>query len=125
MKIPQELEAREFWIAEIPFAASTRGGGYAEYRCFNEEMLKPSTTIHVIEKSAYDALKAQYLASLSATEGLGEDRLTTRVQLMKNIFDNIAEFGIDDTLAWLRARFNFEKKELAAYSEAQGGKDGR
>jgi hypothetical protein len=51
---------REWWIAEFAEAASTRGGGWSRYQCYDSEMKTPGPCICVIEKSAYDDLKQRY-----------------------------------------------------------------
>lgn len=50
---------RMWWIAEVPIAASTRGGSWTRFECYDSEMKSPDTNICVIEKSAYDELEAE------------------------------------------------------------------
>jgi hypothetical protein len=49
------------------------------------------------------------------------EEYAVRVTLMKSIFENIKEVGIDDTLDWLKSRFEYETKYLRDFEANKEG----
>jgi 2-succinyl-5-enolpyruvyl-6-hydroxy-3-cyclohexene-1-carboxylate synthase len=77
-------KAREFWIEEAPFAATTKGY-YQKHVAYTEEMEQPETNIHVIEYSEVEKLRKELEAANKAANGLAATNLDLEGRLVQAI----------------------------------------